>query len=41
MSVPAKNTPISLKNVVTSFEGVSSSSELHLSSITLFPGSQH
>lgn len=39
MSVPAKNTPIGLKNVVTSFEGVSDS-ELYLSSITLFPGSQ-
>jgi hypothetical protein len=40
MSVPVKNIPIGLKNVVTSFEGVSESSELHLSSITLFPGSQ-
>lgn len=40
MSVPVQNIPIALKNVVTTFEGFSGSSDLILSTITVFPGTQ-
>jgi len=40
MSVPVENIPISLKNVVTTFEGFSGTSNLILSTITVFPGTQ-
>jgi len=40
MSVPVQNIPIALKNVITTFEGFSGSSDLILSTITVFPGTQ-
>ena len=40
MSVPIQNIPIGLKNVVTTFEGFSGSSDLILSTVTVFPGTQ-